>query len=198
MKVEAERINLASPTRLPMIFENLKLEGALLIRPDRHVDERGYFSRTYCRETFLARGLKDCSLQCSVSFNPRRGTLRGLHFQRVPHSETKLIRCVRGQVYDVIVDLRRDSRTYGRWHAEQLDTENGFSLYVPTGFAHGFITLTDEAELLYQMGEPFVPNSSAGIAWNDADLAVEWPIEPTMMSATDRTLPTLKAWRNAD
>jgi dTDP-4-dehydrorhamnose 3,5-epimerase len=141
--------------------------------------------------------LKDCSLQCSVSFNPRRGTLRGLHFQREPHAETKLIRCVRGRVYDVIVDLRRDSDSYGRWHAERLDAGNGFSVYVPAGLAHGFITLTDEAEVLYQMADSFAPNSSAGIVWNDTDLAIKWPIEPTIISASDRMLPTLKAWRDA-
>ena len=180
-----------------MIFENLKLEGALLIRPDRHVDERGYFARTYCRETFLARGLKDCSLQCSTSFNQRRGTLRGLHLQREPHGETKLIRCVRGHVFDVIVDVRDGSPSYGQWHAEHLSAENGLGLYVPGGFAHGFMTLMDETELLYQMADPFVPASAAGIAWNDPALAIGWPLEPIVISARDRSLPTLKAWRNA-
>jgi dTDP-4-dehydrorhamnose 3,5-epimerase len=180
-----------------MIFEKLMLDGALLIRPDRHVDERGYFARTYCRETFLAQGLKDCSLQCSTSFNLHRGTLRGLHLQREPHAETKLIRCVRGKVLDVIVDVREGSRSYGLWHAEHLSAENGFSLYVPGGFAHGFMTLTDETELLYQMADPFVPASAGGIAWNDPDLAISWPFEPMVISGRDRALPTLKTWRDA-
>jgi dTDP-4-dehydrorhamnose 3,5-epimerase len=180
-----------------MIFENLKLEGALLIRPDRHIDERGYFARTYCRETFAAQGLKDCSLQCSTSFNPRRGTLRGLHLQREPHGETKLIRCVRGHVFDIIVDVREGSASYGLWHAEHLSAETGFSLYVPAGFAHGFITLVDDTELLYQMADPFVLKSVAGIVWNDPDLAIKWPTQPTVMSASDRSLPTLKTWREA-
>jgi len=180
-----------------MIFENLMLDGALLIRPDRHVDERGYFARTYCRETFLAQGLKDCSLQCSSSFNLRRGTLRGLHLQREPHGETKLIRCVRGQVLDVIVDVREGSPSYGLWHAEHLSAENGLSLYVPGGFAHGFMTLIDETELLYQMADPFVPASAAGIVWNDPDLAIGWPFEPIVISARDRSLPTLKTWRDS-
>jgi dTDP-4-dehydrorhamnose 3,5-epimerase len=180
-----------------MIFENLPLEGALLVRPDRYSDERGYFARTYCRETFHARGLKDCSLQCSVSFNLRRGTLRGLHFQPEPHAETKLIRCVRGHVYDVMVDLRESSPSFGCWHAEHLNAENGFSLYLPAGFAHGFITIEDKTELIYQMAEPFVPGSAAGIVWNDPDLAIDWPLEPLIISPKDRELPTLKSWRNA-
>jgi dTDP-4-dehydrorhamnose 3,5-epimerase len=180
-----------------MIIERLMLDGALLIRPDRHVDERGYFARTYCRETFLALGLKDCSLQCSTSFNLRGGTLRGLHLQREPHGETKLIRCVRGQAYDVIVDVRDGSASYGRWHAVHLSEENGISLYVPAGFAHGFMTLVDETELLYQMADPFVPESAAGIVWNDPDLEISWPFEPIVISAKDRSLPTLKTWRDA-
>ena len=180
-----------------MIFESLPLEGALLIRPERSFDPRGYFVRTYCRETFLERGLKDCSLQCSASFNLYRGTLRGLHFQQELHAETKLIRCVRGHVYDVIVDLRSGSPDFGRWHAEHLDAENGFGLYVPAGFAHGFITLADETELSYQMADPFVPNSAAGIIWNDPDLAIDWPIEPVVLSEKDCSLPTLRAWRDA-
>lgn len=180
-----------------MIFQSLPLQGALLVRPERSFDPRGYFVRTYCRETFLKRGLEDCSLQCSASFNLHRGTLRGLHFQQEFHAETKLIRCVRGHVYDVIVDLRSGSPDFGRWHAEHLDAENGLSLYVPAGFAHGFITLADETELSYQMAEPFVPNSAAGIIWNDPDLAIDWPIEPVVLSEKDRTLPTLKAWRDA-
>jgi dTDP-4-dehydrorhamnose 3,5-epimerase len=179
-----------------MTFEGLPLQGALLIRPDRHVDERGYFVRTYCRETFLERGLKDCSLQCSASFNASHGTLRGLHFQQRGHAETKLVRCIRGAVFDVIVDIRADSPTFGRWHAEHLDTANGLSLYIPAGFAHGFITLSDETELLYQMAEPYVPNSAAGIVWNDPDIAIRWPMEPTVISAKDRSLPSLKSWRD--
>ena len=180
-----------------MIFENLMLDGALLIRPNRHVDERGYFARTYCRGTFLAQGLKDCSLQCSTSFNLRRGTLRGLHLQREPHGETKLIHCVRGGVYDVIVDVREGSSSYGRWHAEHLSAENGLGLYVPAGFAHGFVTLLDDTELLYQMADPFVPESAAGIVWNDPDLAIDWPLEPIVISAKDSALPTLKIWHDA-
>lgn len=184
-----------------MIFENLPLEGALLVRPDRHSDERGYFARTYCRDAFLASGLKDCCVQCSVSFNPRRGTLRGLHFQPEPHAETKLIRCVRGHVYDVMVDLRNSSPSFGRWHAEHLNAENGVSLYLPAGFAHGFITMSDETELSYQMAEPFVAHAAAGIVWNDPDLAIDWPIPPSVISEKDRFLPTFTAFcdnRNLD
>jgi dTDP-4-dehydrorhamnose 3,5-epimerase len=180
-----------------MIFESLPFEGALLVRPDRHIDERGYFARTYCRDTFIRHGLKDCSLQCSTSFNVRRGTLRGLHLQREPDGETKLIRCVRGEVYDVIADVREGSPSYGRWHAEHLSAENGLSLYVPAGFVHGFITLVDETELLYQMANPFVPKSAAGIVWDDRDLAIKWPIPPVVISEKDRSLPALTTWRDA-
>jgi dTDP-4-dehydrorhamnose 3,5-epimerase len=180
-----------------MMFESLSLEGALLIRPDRHADERGYFARTYCRETFLRHGLKDCSLQCSTSFNTRRGTLRGLHFQREADAESKLIRCVRGEVFDVIVDIRAGSPSYGRWHAEHLSAENGLSLYVPGGFAHGFITLADETELFYQIADPFVPEAAAGIVWNDPDLAIQWPIQPVVISTRDRSLPALATLNGA-
>ncbi len=179
-----------------MFFQRLPLDGAFLIYPDRHSDERGYFARTFCRDDFLALGLKDCSLQCSVSFNWRRGTLRGLHFQLGENAETKLIRCVRGAVYDVIVDLRVDSGSFGKWHAETLTAENGLSIYVPTGFAHGFITLVDETELNYQMAEPFVADSAAGIAWNDPDLAIKWPIEPLVLSEKDRSLQAFTAFRD--
>lgn len=174
-----------------MIFEDLPLQGTFLIRPNRQVDERGYFARTYCRETFLARGLNDCSLQCSVSFNTQRATLRGLHFQLGEAAETKLVRCLRGAVFDVMVDLRRTSTTFGRWHAETLTVENGLALYIPQGFAHGFITLAEGTEIGYQMADPYFPNAAAGIAWNDPDLAIDWPIEPHVISDRDRALPSL-------
>jgi dTDP-4-dehydrorhamnose 3,5-epimerase len=173
-----------------MIFEDLPLQGALLIRPNRQVDERGYFARTYCREAFLERGLKDCSLQCSASFNTHGATLRGLHFQLGEASETKLVRCLRGAVFDVMVDLRRTSSTFGQWHSETLTVENGLGLYIPQGFAHGFITLAEATEIGYQMADPFVPNAAAGIAWNDPDLAIDWPIAPRVISDKDRALPS--------
>jgi dTDP-4-dehydrorhamnose 3,5-epimerase len=175
-----------------MVFEQLPLEGAYLILPERREDERGYFARTYCRATFLARGLDDCSLQCSVSFNTRAGTLRGMHFQREPHQEAKLVRCSRGAIFDVIIDLRPGSAFFGRWHAAELTETNGQAFYVPRGFAHGFITLSDATEVSYQMAQSFVPGAAAGLCWNDPDLAIRWPMMPTLISEGDRSLPRLK------
>lgn len=175
-----------------MDFQPLPLPGVFLIRPTRNTDERGYFARTYCREAFLARGLADCSLQCSVSFNTRRGTLRGLHYQRAPYQETKLVRCVRGAIFDVVVDLRPGSETSGRWCAEILSPDNGYALYVPPGFAHGFMTLEDSTEVNYQMAEPYVPGAATGIVWNDPDLDIVWPLLPSVVGARDRSLPRLK------
>jgi dTDP-4-dehydrorhamnose 3,5-epimerase len=175
-----------------MVFEELPLAGAYLILPARKEDERGYFVRTYCRDTFLDRGLEDCSVQCSVSFNRSRGTLRGMHFQRNPHQETKLVRCSRGAIYDVIVDLRPGSPTFARWHGAELNEQNGRALYVPRGFAHGFITLCDAAEVTYQMADRFVPGAAAGVRWDDPDLAIRWPTAPTLMSLADNKLPLLK------
>ncbi|MGD2131286.1 MAG: dTDP-4-dehydrorhamnose 3,5-epimerase [Maricaulaceae bacterium] len=174
-----------------MIFEPLDLEGAFRVTQERFADDRGWFARTYCKDEFAAHGLDDCSLQCSSSYNRRAGTLRGLHFQSAPHEETKLVRCARGAIWDVIVDLRPDSPTYKLWHGEELSAENGRALYIPKGFAHGFITLTDDVEVDYQMADPFVPAVSIGIAWDDPDIAVAWPRRPLVMSERDRELPAL-------
>lgn len=175
-----------------MHFEPLPFAGAFLIRPTRHADERGYFARTFCRQTFIERGLADCALQCSVSFNALAGTLRGLHFQTPPHEETKLVRCVRGAIFDVVVDLRRSSASFGRWHGATLSAENGDAFYIPPGFAHGFVSLEDGSEVNYQMAEPFVPEMAAGIVWNDPDLGIAWPVAPVVIAERDQALPFLR------
>ena len=176
-----------------MKFEPLTLDGALRIFQARHEDERGFFARTYCRDSFLERGLKDCSVQCSISMNARRGTLRGMHFQNAPHAETKLVRCSRGAIFDAIVDIRPDSESFGRWHGEVLSAENGVMFYIPQGFAHGFLTLTDDVEVDYQMAEAYVSGHAAGFRWNDPEVAIEWPEAPQVVNDKDRALPFLSA-----
>lgn len=172
-----------------MIWVETSLPGAWLLEPERVEDERGYFARTYSRQEFAARGLDPEIAQCSVSWNRRRGTLRGLHFQAAPHEETKLVRCTRGSVWDAIVDLRPGSPTLERHFAAVLSAERGNSLYVPKGFAHGFITLEDATEVSYQISAPYAPESARGYRWDDPAFAIPWPEPPAVISARDRALP---------
>jgi len=169
------------------------LEGAALIEPERLGDTRGFFARTFCQETFERWGLKSSFIQSSVSFNARRGTLRGMHFQKAPHGETKLVRCTRGAIHDVIVDLRAGSPTFVRWYGVELTQDNHRTLYVPEGFAHGFLTLRDDTEVLYQMADPFVAEAAAGVRWNDPRLGIDWPMAPVVMSDRDANYPDLAA-----
>ena len=175
-----------------MRFAELPLAGAFVIAPERHRDARGWFARTFCRDEFAAHGLDGDFVQCSVSFNARRGTLRGMHFQRPPHAETKLVRCTRGAVFDVAVDIRRNSPTFGRWFAVELTADNRRAFYIPAGFAHGFQTLADDSELFYQMSTFYEPNSARGIRWDDDDIAIAWPLAATMLSDRDRNFPLLR------
>jgi dTDP-4-dehydrorhamnose 3,5-epimerase len=168
-----------------MRFADTGLEGAFLIEPERLQDERGYFARLYCEREFSARGLETRFVQCSTSFNRRRGTLRGLHYQAPPHEEAKTVRCTRGAIYDVIVDLRGDSRTYRSWYGVELSAENGCVLYVPKGFAHGFQTLLDDSEVFYQISEFYVPEAARTARWDDPAVGIRWPFTPTVMSARD-------------
>jgi dTDP-4-dehydrorhamnose 3,5-epimerase len=174
-----------------MNFNKVSLEGAWLIEPDFHRDTRGSFGRTFCVREFSARGLDLEVAQCSVSFNHRRGTLRGIHFQRPPAVETKLVRVQRGAVWDVIVDLRKDSPTFAVWHATELTAESGRAFYVPKGFGHAFITLMDDTEVFYQMSVCHVPELSTGVRWNDPTINIAWPIEPVVISDKDWALPLL-------
>ena len=160
-----------------MIFTETKLAGAFVIEPERVEDERGFFARTWCVREFEERGLNTRLVQCNISFNKQKGTLRGMHFQIEPHAETKLVRCTMGAMYDVIVDVRPDSPTLGRWVAVELSADNRKMLYIPEGFAHGFQTLVDNTEVFYQMAEFYHPESARGLRWDDPVLGIAWPPE---------------------
>jgi len=172
-----------------MIFRETPLAGAWVLEPERFEDERGFFARTYCRRDFEARGLDPAIAQCSVSWNHRRGTLRGLHLQIAPHEEVKLVRVTRGAVWDVIVDLRPESPSFKRHFGITLSAENRHELYIPKGMAHGFQTLEDGTEVFYQISEFYAPDSARGYRWDDPAFAIPWPEPVTVMSEKDRTLP---------
>lgn len=174
-----------------MIFRPARLPGAFLVEPERLGDERGFFARTWCAREFEEAGLSPRLVQCSLSFNRERGTLRGLHYQSVPHREAKVVRCTMGAVHDVIVDLRADSPTYLEHFDVRLTAENRLAVYVPEGCAHGFQTLDDDTELLYQMNEFYEPSAARGVRWDDPSFGIEWPLEPTVMSERDRRYPDL-------
>jgi dTDP-4-dehydrorhamnose 3,5-epimerase len=175
-----------------MIFTSLPLNGAIAIDPERLSDDRGFFARTYCEREFAAHDIQARFVQCNVSFNLRRGTLRGLHYQQSPHEESKLVSCPRGAIYDVIVDLRSASPTYRHWHAVELSESNGRLLYVPKGFAHGFQTLCDDTTVFYQMSEFYHPDAARGIRWDDAALAIPWPkTDLRTLSQRDLAFPVL-------
>lgn len=174
-----------------MIFEPTPIEGAFVVRIEPVEDERGFFGRIFSADEFRARGLVPPMAQSSVSWNRRRGTLRGMHYQAKPHEEIKLVRCTRGAVWDAIVDLRADSPTRWRWHGIELNAENRLALYIPEGIAHGFQTLCDDTELYYQMSVPYRAEFARGVAWNDPSVGVDWPIPDPILSDRDRGHPWL-------
>jgi dTDP-4-dehydrorhamnose 3,5-epimerase len=176
-------------------FFETELAGAFVVEPERSEDERGFFARTWCSAEFASRGLNASLVQCNISQNKRRGTLRGLHYQEAPHEEAKLVRCTRGAIYDVIVDLRPGSRTQYRWFGVELSAENYRMLYVPEGFAHGFQTLRDDAEVFYQMTTAYHAPSARGLRWNDPLLGIGWPVADPFLSPRDANFPLLKAVR---
>jgi len=176
-----------------MQFKAAEIPGIWIIDLDRKEDDRGFFARTWCREEFAAHGLETNVVQTSISFNARRGTLRGMHYQIAPHEETKVIRCARGAIYDVLVDLRPKSSTFKKWIAVELTQENQRELYVPGGIAHGFQTLVDSTEVSYQMSEVYHPESARGIRWNDPQLNIPWPIANPISSPRDQQLPFLSS-----
>lgn len=175
-----------------MIFRELPLAGAYLIELEPHRDERGLFARAWCREEFGRLGLATDFVQGNVSVNPEPGTLRGLHYQRAPHGEAKLVRCVRGAIYDVIVDLRRDSPTYLQWIGTELSPAALRMLYVPEDFAHGFQTLEPDSEINYLVSAAYAPEAGAGLRYDDPALAVDWPRPVTRISDQDRSWPLLE------
>lgn len=172
-----------------MKFIETKLPGSYLIEPELAEDERGFFTRTFCREEFAAHGLNPNVAQCSLSFNRKRGTLRGMHYQAAPHQEAKLVRCTMGAIYDVIVDIRGGSPTFGHWWGTELTVRNRRLLYIPEGFAHGFQTLDDDTEVLYQISALYVSDFARGIRWNDLRLAIRWPISVSVISDRDSHYP---------
>jgi dTDP-4-dehydrorhamnose 3,5-epimerase len=165
--------------------------GAYVVEPERHLDERGFFARTWCAREFAERGLEPALSQCSVSYNHRRGTLRGLHYQAPPFAEVKLVRCTRGALYDVAVDLRPDSPTYRRWVGVELTADGGQALYVPRGVAHGFYALADATEAAYQISSPHEPAAARGVRWNDPLLGLAWPGPVAVVAPRDRDYPDL-------
>lgn len=174
-----------------MIFTELALAGAHIVDIEPLEDDRGHFARSFCREEFARHGLSAGVAQCNVSFNRRKGTLRGMHYQVPPKAEAKLVRCTRGAVHDVIVDLREGSPTYCRWVTVELSESNSRMLYVPEGFAHGFQTLVDDAEVFYQMFESYSPEHARGVRWDDPALGIEWPFPDPIVSERDRSYPLL-------
>jgi dTDP-4-dehydrorhamnose 3,5-epimerase len=174
-----------------MKFTETELEGAFVIDPEPIEDERGFFARTFCRREFEKRGLNPDLVQCSASFNRKRGTLRGLHYQVPPHGECKLVRCTQGAIYDVVVDLRRESPTFRQWMAVELSAENHLMLYIPEGVAHGFIALADASEVFYEISEFHHPECARGVRWNDPSLKIQWPLAPTVISERDQSYPDL-------
>ncbi|APO51715.1 dTDP-4-dehydrorhamnose 3,5-epimerase [Bradyrhizobium diazoefficiens] len=171
-----------------MIIEELHLPGAFRIVPQLISDQRGAFARRFCAETFRAHGLESDFVQCSVSYNTRAGTLRGMHFQAPPYLETKLVRCTRGAIFDVMVDLRQSSPSYGRWHGEELSADNRIMLYIPEGFAHGFQTLVDDTEVDYEITPAYVPDAGRGFRFDDPLLNIGWPLNSMIMSDRDKAL----------
>lgn len=167
----------------------MPLAGAFVVELERIEDDRGFFARSYCAEEFARNGLKPVNAQSSISFNRRRGTLRGMHYQAAPHGETKLVRCTQGAVWDVIIDLREGSATRARWFGVELSAASRRALYVPEGFAHGFQTLQDDSEVLYMMDVPYHAPAARGVPWDDPAFGIEWPLEQPFMSERDRNLP---------
>ena len=197
-----------------MIFTETKLKGAFIIELQKLEDDRGFFARSWCQREFEAHGLNTRLVQCNISFNLKKGTLRGMHYQAAPYEEAKLVRCTRGAIYDVIIDIRPDSATYCQWIAVELTAHDSLltapssqlaaygpklpghhgMLYIPKGFAHGFITLMDDTEVFYQMSEFYAPEYARGVRWNDPTYQIQWPGEVKVISDRDNTYPDFGAY----
>lgn len=169
-----------------MIFKETTLKGAYEIELEQLPDERGFFARSFCKKECEEHGLNPHIVQCNISYNKKKGTLRGMHYQIAPHEEVKIVSCIRGAIYDVIIDLRPDSDTYCQWFAVNLTAENYKMLYIPEGFAHGFQTLEDNTVVFYQMSEFYHPECARGVRWDDATFRIRWPKRPTLISERDK------------
>lgn len=172
-----------------MIFTETKLAGAYLVELERFDDKRGFFARSWSQKEFAAQGLESRLVEINVSFNHLKGTLRGMHYQEAPHGQVKVVRCTRGAIFDVIIDLRPSSSTFKQWVAAELTADNHSALYIPLDFAHGFQTLMDNSEILYQMSDPFVPGSGRGVRWNDPAVGIDWPDDVRTINARDAEYP---------
>lgn len=172
-----------------MIFREVTIGGAWVIEPERFVDERGFFARTWDTREFEQRGLNGRLVQCSISQNRLRGTLRGMHYQAAPHGEAKLVRCTAGAIFDVALDLRAGSPTFRQWLGVELSAENRLALYIPEGCAHGFLTLADDCEVLYQMSQFYAPDAARGVRWDDSSFGIGWPAEVVVVNDRDRSYP---------
>lgn len=180
-----------------MLFNETEIPGTFIVDLEPREDERGFFARAWCRREFEEQGLSGRLVQCNISFNHRSGTLRGLHYQAPPSEEAKLVRCTRGAVFDVIVDLRQDSPTFKSWAGIELTAENRRALYVPEGFAHGYQTLVDATETLYQVSEFYSPEAERGVRWDDPAFGIVWPIAGTrIISEKDRSWPDFTVQAN--
>ena len=175
-----------------MIFTETHLKDAFVIDPEKLEDERGFFARTWCQREAAAHGIQPRWLQCNISFNKKKGTMRGMHYQDVPFAEAKLVRCTMGAIYDVIVDLRSNAPTFQQWVAIELSAENRRMLYIPEGFAHGFLTLQDDTEIFYQMSEFYAPAYARGVRWNDPAFNIQWPIDVRVIADRDRNYPDFR------
>jgi len=175
-----------------MRFSATPISGVFVIEAEEIPDERGFFARLFCRDEFSRRGLNPNLAQASISVNDRRGTLRGLHYQAKPHEEAKLVRCTQGAVFDVALDLRRDSPSFGKWHGVSLSGANRRMVYIPEGCAHGFLTLCDYTEVHYHISEPQFPDSARGVRWDDPAFAISWPEPARVISERDRSWPNFR------
>lgn len=175
-----------------MFLEEASVAGAFLIRPQRRADERGFFARMVCEKTLADRGLVGHISQVNTGFSPRQGTLRGMHFQQAPHAEVKIVRCLRGSVFDVVVDLRPDSPTYKQWFGTTLSAENGHLLYAPEGTAHGYLTLEPDTELMYMTSRAYAPEAARGVRHDDPAFGIQWPAEIALVSQADQSWPDFR------
>jgi len=176
-----------------MRFTATPLAGAFIIDVQRHEDSRGFFARTYCEQEFAAHGINQQPVQSNISFNTTRGTLRGMHYQRAPYAEAKLVRCTAGKIFDVIVDIRENSPTLHHWFSIELDSTSHRAIYIPEGFAHGFQTLEARSEVFYEMFRVFQPGHAEGLHWNDPTLGIKWPLDVMAISKKDEAYPSLSS-----
>ena len=175
-----------------MNFKETKLKGVYLIELEKNKDERGFFARSFCRNEFYSHGIKFNIAQCSISFNKTKGILRGMHYQPSPYGEAKLVSCIKGKIYDVVLDLRKGSATYCKWQALELSEKSYQILYIPKGLAHGFQTLENNSAVYYQISEFYHPECARGIRWDDPLFSIKWPLKLKMISAKDKTYPLFK------